>query len=66
MLKRDGRAMVDHLLDDPIVDLILARDGITRADVLRVMETARRARVAGLALGRALDPALEPAFDRAA
>lgn len=59
MLKQDGRAMVDHLLDDPIVDLILARDGITRADVLRVIETARRGRRA-----RAAGPA--PAFDRAA
>jgi len=58
MFKQDGRTMVDHLLDDPIVDLILARDGLTRADVLCVMETARRARVAELAL--------EPAFDRAA
>jgi hypothetical protein len=44
MLKQDGRTMVEHLLDDPIVDLVLARDGLTRADVRRVMEAARRSR----------------------
>lgn len=33
---------VEALLDDPIVDLLLQRDGLTRADVLAVMETARR------------------------
>lgn len=61
MLKQDGRTMVDHLLDDPIVDLILARDGLTRADVLRVIETARRSRRA-----RQPEPVLAPALDRAA
>lgn len=32
---------VERLLDDPIVDLLLARDGLTRADVLDVIETVR-------------------------
>ncbi|WP_029008552.1 hypothetical protein [Azospirillum halopraeferens] len=36
-----ARTQVEHLLDDPIVDLLLARDGLTRADVLRVIRTAR-------------------------
>lgn len=36
------RSAVETLLDDPIVDLLLRRDGLTRADVLAVMETARR------------------------
>ncbi|HEY0836962.1 MAG TPA: hypothetical protein VGE72_23830 [Azospirillum sp.] len=66
MLKQDGRTqngrtMVEHLLDDPIVDLLLARDGLTRADVRRVMETARRSRRARMA-----EPVLEPRLDRAA
>lgn len=36
------RTAVEALLDDPIVDLLLRRDGLTRADVLAVMDTARR------------------------
>jgi hypothetical protein len=45
-------AAVQRLLDDPIMDLVLARDGITRADVLQVLDDARR----GLR-ARALDAA---------
>ncbi|WP_431858855.1 hypothetical protein [Azospirillum sp.] len=44
--------VVQSLLDDPIMDLLLARDGLTRADVLRVLDDARRSRRA-----RALDAA---------
>ncbi|PWC55879.1 hypothetical protein [Azospirillum sp. TSO22-1] len=43
---------VQRLLDDPIMDLLLACDGITRADVLRVLDDARsglRARALGAA-----------------
>ncbi|MCW2247543.1 hypothetical protein M2352_003177 [Azospirillum fermentarium] len=36
------RTAVEMLLDDPIVDLLLQRDGLTRSDVLAVMDTARR------------------------
>jgi len=43
---------VQGLLDDPIMDLLLARDGITRADVLRILDDVRRSRRA-----RALDAA---------
>jgi len=43
---------VHRLLDDPIMDLLLARDGITRADVLNVLEDVRHSLRA-----RALDDA---------
>ncbi len=35
-------SMVERLLDDPIMELLMARDGVTRADVLAVLETVRR------------------------
>ncbi len=37
-------SMVERLLDDPIMDLLMTRDGVTRADVLAVLETVRRNR----------------------
>ena len=41
MLSKDAKTAVERLLDDPIVDLLLARDGLTRADVLNVLEDVR-------------------------
>ncbi|MGQ9367675.1 hypothetical protein [Azospirillum sp. A39] len=35
------RTTVEQLLDDPIVDLLLTRDGVTRADVLAVIAAVR-------------------------
>lgn len=41
MPSNDTNTLVDHLLDDPIVDLLMARDGVTRADVLSVLDDVR-------------------------
>jgi hypothetical protein len=38
-----GEPSVEDLLSDPISDLILRHDGLTRQDVWRAVESARRA-----------------------
>ena len=45
-------ALVERLLDDPIMDLLMARDGVTRADLLGLIDDVRRSLRA-----RALDKA---------
>ena len=37
----DAATRVERLLDDPIVVLLMARDGVTRADILSVIEDVR-------------------------
>jgi hypothetical protein len=41
MRKSWSEPRVDDLLNDPILDGILRRDGLTRDDLLRVIEQAR-------------------------
>jgi hypothetical protein len=39
----EGEPRVEDLLSDPISDLLLRHDGLTREDVWRAVESARRA-----------------------
>ena len=40
-MRRGCEPKLDELLDDPILDVLLARDGVTRDDLHRVVERAR-------------------------
>ena len=44
----EGEPAVEELLSDPIFEFLMRRDGVTRADVWRAVEDARR----NLARGR--------------
>jgi hypothetical protein len=41
MPSNDADTGVERLLDDPIMDLLMACDGVTRADVLNVIADVR-------------------------
>lgn len=41
MPSNDANTVVERLLDDPIMELLMACDGVTRADVLSVIEDVR-------------------------
>ncbi|WP_448187934.1 hypothetical protein [Azospirillum sp. sgz301742] len=43
MSPKSATTAVERLLDDPIMDLLMACDGITRDDVLTVIEDVRHA-----------------------
>lgn len=38
----EGEPAVEELLSDPIFEFLMRRDGLTRADVWRAVERARR------------------------
>lgn len=39
---RKADALMERLLDDPIMDLLMARDGVTRAEIIAVIRDVRR------------------------
>ena len=44
MFKADGEPPLSELLADPILHLLMERDGISLAELQRVIESARRRR----------------------
>jgi hypothetical protein len=44
MFKADGEPPLSELLADPILHLLMERDGISLADLERLIESARRRR----------------------